>query len=71
MTGAWFGFLAPKDTPEDIVEILSNSIEAALKSEKVMENFQRLGLTIQYKDSAGFQKMILEDDKKIKQIMLK
>lgn len=71
VTGAWFGFLAPKDTPEDIVETLSKSIEAALKSEKVMGNFQRLGLTIQYKDSADFQKLILEDDKKIKQVMLK
>lgn len=71
VTGAWFGFLAPKGTPEEIVEILSKSIEAALQSEKVKENFQRLGLSIQYKDSADFQKLILDDDKKIKQVMSK
>lgn len=71
VSGAWFGFLAPKGTPDDVVEILEKSIESALLSEKVAENFKKLGLDVEFKKSDDFEELIIEEDEKIKKILSK
>lgn len=69
VTGAWFGFLAPKDTPEDVIAVLENSIASALKTDKVIENFKKLGLNIEYKPSEDFKELINQDNEEIKSIV--
>lgn len=56
--GAWFGFLAPKDTPQEIVDYLDQSIKAALEDEKVQEQFANAGLDIAYLNATDFTDLI-------------
>ncbi len=69
--GAWFGFLAPKGTPQEIIDVLESSIEAALKSSKIIENYKRLGLDIDFKRGDEFREIIKKDDEIIKAILAK
>ncbi len=41
---AWQGFVAPKDTPDDIVNKLSGALNNALKSDVIIEKFDLLGI---------------------------
>ena len=69
VTGAWFGFLAPKDTPEEIIAVLEKSVESALKSEKVSGEFADLGINVDFKGSKEFRELIEKDDEVIKAII--
>lgn len=40
--GAWYGLVAPKGTPADVVKKLHDAFKAALDSEKVQEEFKKL-----------------------------
>ncbi|MFJ7936705.1 tripartite tricarboxylate transporter substrate binding protein [Sporosarcina sp. NPDC096371] len=62
--GAWFGIMAPKDTPEEIVNILDASIKKALEDEAVKKQFDNAGLPIQYLDSAQFTEKVKEENEK-------
>ncbi len=43
VTGAWTALLAPKATPPDIVDRLIQAVNEALKTQALMEAFERLG----------------------------
>lgn len=44
--GAWFAFLAPAGTPDDVLETLNKGIVAALKDEKVKTTLENAGFAI-------------------------
>ena len=62
--GAWFGFMAPKDTPEEIVNLLDESIKKALEDEAVKTQFDNAGLPIKYLDSSQFTEKVKEENEK-------
>lgn len=59
--GAWFGFLAPKDTPQEIIDYLDKAIKEALDDPEVQDQFAKASLTINYKNADEFSKVIKED----------
>ena len=63
--------MAPKGTPQEIIDVLESSIEAALKSSKIIENYKRLGLDIDFKRGDEFREIIKKDDEIIKAILAK
>jgi tripartite-type tricarboxylate transporter receptor subunit TctC len=48
MLGSWYGILVPKDTPDEIVNILTKEIEKALESPDVLNACEKLTLTPSY-----------------------
>src|SRR5690625_4332349 len=71
-TGAWFGFMAPNDTPEEIITLLDESIKEALEEDQVIEHFDNAGLPISYLNSKDFLDKVetdnIENAKVIKEI---
>lgn len=59
--GAWFGFLAPKDTPPEIINYLDQTIQEALQDETVQEQFAQASLTISYLNASDFKALIEKD----------
>jgi tripartite-type tricarboxylate transporter receptor subunit TctC len=54
---AWFGLVAPPDTPDDIVDNLNKDVVAALKTEEVRGKFQAQGvepMATTLKETAAF-----------------
>lgn len=68
-TGAWFGFMAPKDTPDNIVSKLDESIKKALESEDVIAQFKKAGLPIAYLGSEDFTKKAIAENEKNKEVI--
>ncbi|WP_432357063.1 Bug family tripartite tricarboxylate transporter substrate binding protein [Sporosarcina sp. UB5] len=68
-SGAWFGFMAPKDTPDNIVSKLEESIKKALESEDVIDQFKKAGLPIAYLNSEDFTKKTIEENEKNKEVI--
>ncbi|MBD1221240.1 tripartite tricarboxylate transporter substrate binding protein [Virgibacillus halodenitrificans] len=62
--GAWFGFMAPKDTPKGIVNKLDETIKKALSDEKVKEQFENAGLPIEYLNNEEFTEKVKEENEK-------
>jgi len=54
----WFGIIAPKDTPDDVVNKLSKEISAIVHSEKVSKQLTDLGLNPVGNTSRQFQSLI-------------
>jgi tripartite-type tricarboxylate transporter receptor subunit TctC len=48
----WHGLYVPKDTPDGIVQALSNALKAALKDQNVIDKFLALGTTPVAEDQA-------------------
>ena len=59
--GAWFGFLAPKDTPQEIIDYLDDAIKKALEDETVQEQFAKASLSISYLNAKDFTALIEQD----------
>ncbi|WP_158232535.1 tripartite tricarboxylate transporter substrate binding protein [Sporosarcina sp. P13] len=62
--GAWFGFMAPKDTPKEIVDTLDGAIKNALDDDKVKEQFENAGLPIKYLNAAEFKEKVQVENEK-------
>lgn len=62
--GAWFGIMAPKDTPKEIVDLLDKNISSVLKDEEVQKKFKNAGLPIDYLNSEQFTKKVKEENEK-------
>lgn len=60
--GAWFGLMAPKGTPDDIVEKLDKAVKSALEDEEVMERFENAELPIKYLDNLEFEEKIKDEN---------
>lgn len=61
--GAWFGVMAPKDTPEEIIEIVDDAIKNSLEDESVIEKFQNAELPIEYLNHDDFSEKVKEENK--------
>jgi len=59
---SWFGLLAPKDTPAEIVSILSKEIDQILKRPEIKEQWMVSALYPNYMDTAGFQELIKQEN---------
>lgn len=62
--GAWFGIMAPKDTPKEIVDLLDDSIKNALEDETIMKQFANAGLPIKYLNAQQFAEKVKEENDK-------
>lgn len=60
--GAWFGLMAPKETPEEIIEKLDDSIKKALEDEEVIEKFKNAELPIEYLNHNDFTEKVKDED---------
>ena len=57
----WTGLIAPKDTPQEILDILHDAFKQALEDEKVVETFANLGVTTSYAGPEDFYNIIKRD----------
>lgn len=60
----WFGVVAPKNTPADIVERLNKEINAGLADPQLKANLEHLGETVAAHSAADFTKRIAADAQK-------
>ena len=59
---AWQGFIAPKGTPTEIIQILDGAIERALKKPEVVKTFRDLGYDVGYKNHKAFSDWLKTHD---------
>lgn len=60
----WFGIVAPKNTPVDIIELLNKQINAGLENSKLKARFANVGATVLPGSPHDFRKLIAEDTAK-------
>lgn len=68
-TGVWFGFLAPKDTPDAAVNKLAAGIEAVIRQPETVERLKKLGMEASYAGPAEFRDRMQSEYKVLKQIV--
>jgi tripartite-type tricarboxylate transporter receptor subunit TctC len=68
-TGVWFGFLAPKNTPDAVVAKLAASIEAVIRQPETVERLKKLGMEATYAPPAEFRERMDSEYKVLKQIV--
>lgn len=56
--GVWYGYVAPAGTPEEVISILDDAFNEAMKDEKVLEGLQNLNNEIFYLDHKDFQQLL-------------
>ncbi len=66
---AWFGFVAPAKTPEPVRKAISDGMIAALKSDKVKAQLEKVGVTIAANQPAEFAALIASESQKWKQVV--
>jgi len=67
--GAWRGIAAPKDTPQEIIDILGNAFRQVIQSEAIIEQFANAGLPISFVSAEDFHAYIQADYENVKGIM--
>lgn len=67
--GAWFGIMAPKDTPDEIVSKLDDSIKKALEDPAVIEQFKKAGIPIAYLNAEEFTQKVIDENEKNKEVV--
>jgi tripartite-type tricarboxylate transporter receptor subunit TctC len=60
----WFGIVAPKNTPAEIIDRLNKEINAGLTDPQVKAHLEDLGETVAARSSADFGKQIAADAEK-------
>jgi tripartite-type tricarboxylate transporter receptor subunit TctC len=60
----WYGLVAPKDTPADIVDRLNKEINAGLVDSKLKAKFAELGGMVLAGSPADFAKLIADETEK-------
>lgn len=60
----WFGIVAPKNTPADIIDLLNQQIEAGLADPKLKARFADVGAVVLPGSPADFGKLIADDTAK-------
>lgn len=55
---SWFGIVAPKGTPEAVVERLAQASQSFMSNPEVMEKFAALGFDSRFVDRTGFKRLI-------------
>ena len=59
--GVWFGIVAPKGTPADVVQVLSKAFAAALAQDDVRRRYATLGLVAESTTPAEFGDMMARE----------
>jgi len=67
--GAWFGLMAPEETPEAIVEKIDEAVKEALEDDGVKEKFKNAELPIEYLDNSQFKEKVIEENEVNKEII--
>lgn len=68
-TGTWRGIGAPKDTPDEIIEVLGKAFDEAMASED-FKNFMAKGaMTIHNMDAAEFTQFVKDDAKSLGELI--
>jgi tripartite-type tricarboxylate transporter receptor subunit TctC len=65
----WFGVLAPKGTPRDAVQILNTHIGRIFDNPDVVKRFADAGALPMKESPEAFQKRILDDDAKWRDVV--
>lgn len=68
-TGAWFAFMAPKDTPDEIVDVLDQAIAEALQQEEIINQFENSGLVVSYLNHDDLGKKVVEENESNREVM--
>ncbi|UMZ74288.1 tripartite tricarboxylate transporter substrate binding protein [Natranaerofaba carboxydovora] len=68
-SGVWFGVLAPAGTPDDVIDILSGSIEDALETDAVQEAYDELDLIASYLPPDEFGQRIEDESEMNREII--
>jgi len=66
---SWIGIGAPKDTPKDVIEKLSNEIDSGLRDPKIKGRFADLSAVVFTGSPADFGKVIAADIEKWRKVM--
>ncbi|EGQ26566.1 TRAP-T family transporter [Sporosarcina newyorkensis 2681] len=69
--GTWRGIGVPKDTPQEVVNILKEASEKAFKEEMFTNVIKKMNLGMDYKDDQGFKEVIDTDYEFYKQLIEK
>jgi tripartite-type tricarboxylate transporter receptor subunit TctC len=67
---AWFGIGAPKDTPAAIIERLNSAVNASIADRNLQARFADIGATVLAGSPADFGRLILEETKKWRGVVL-
>ncbi|MGR5117501.1 tripartite tricarboxylate transporter substrate binding protein [Vibrio astriarenae] len=65
VTGTWRGIGAPKDTPDEIIEVLGNAFDEAMASAEFKEFMQKGAMTIHNLDAQSFTDFVEQDTKSL------
>ncbi len=60
----WYGIVAPKGTPKDVVDILNRQVNAALADDATRKRFTDLGCQVFTGSPADFEKFIVSETEK-------
>lgn len=67
----WNGFFAPKNTPEPVIEKLSQAFEKVLKDAAVKAQFEKGGITVDFRDRAEVLKLMEREYNVVSQLTKK
>jgi len=68
MSSVWFGFFLPSGVQDSVKRILLTNLEKSIKSPEVNRAFQNIGAFEDYKSSAEFRKMMIEEYEMVKEL---
>lgn len=64
MVEPWYGILAPRDTPKDIIQAMDKAVEKVVKSEAFQKRILEMGGVPSYKNTAEFSEFIVSENKR-------
>lgn len=67
----WFGIIAPKDTPDDIIQTLNKEINDIVKNDKIDKRLQDLGLNPIGSTTQEFQVLLEQEQSKWQDVIKK
>ncbi len=67
--GSARGYLAPKDTPQEIIDILANAIEKVTKDPEFIKAAKAGSLEIIYKKGADYEKALKDEEASMKKVI--
>ncbi|MDR9827169.1 tripartite tricarboxylate transporter substrate binding protein [Vibrio sp. FNV 38] len=69
VTGTWRGIGAPKDTPDEVIEVLGNAFDEAMASAEFKEFMQKGAMTIHNLDAKAFTDFVAQDTKSLSSLI--
>lgn len=67
--GIWYGIVVPKETPDEIVDLLDDQLKTVLEDQSVLDSMEKLFLIVSYQDSEAFSARIASDAAKNKGVL--